>query len=147
MSPYGFFFPNFVEHNRFHLTGPVGKGQRNSFVFDDQFNSAVLVDVEGAEVQDMVPRGDPRTHTPEGLAALLNSQFGDLAIQDFSVGRRMQPSAYWDLLADMYSVDCLPAQFQARLRQDVLIAMEPMRESDGTISFEMGLRLFAATRL
>ncbi len=116
-------------------------------VIQAQVAPLVMAAIERAQVQDMVPTGDPRIHTSEGLAALLGARFGDLAIQDFSVGRRMEPGAYWDFLADMYGVDCLPAKFQAELQQEVIAAIEPMRESDGMISFEMGLRLFSATRL
>ena len=118
--------------------------QSGKTVIQGKIAPPVVAAMERAQVQDLVPWGDPRIQTSEGLVDLLKSGFSNLVIRDFTFLRRMEPSAYWDFLSDHYSVDCLPPEFQATLRCDVLAAIEPMRESDGMISSATGLRLIRA---
>lgn len=102
--------------------------------------------VEKAGLRQIIPWGDARMGSVEGIEELLRSEFEETTTSDLNCVFRLDLQAYWERLQATYAVDILPECLQIALQSEILSAVRPLVETDGKISTGFAVRHFSAFR-
>lgn len=93
---------------------------------------------------DRLQMGAPDIYTEQGLRGHLRLHFEEpsITVEDFVLRAQLTPELVWRFVESTYTVFRLPIPHQEALRQKLLPMVTALAGKSGTLTTEMGMRLF-----